>query len=90
MQNNVELNTRSRRKFSGIVASDKMDKTIIVKVVSFAKHKKYKKILKRYTRYKVHDEKNQAKAGDSVRIIETRPVSRDKRWRLIEILETKS
>jgi small subunit ribosomal protein S17 len=89
MQNNVELNTKSRRKFSGIVVSDKMDKTIIVKVVNFTKHKKYKKILKRYTRYKAHDEKNQAKTGDRVRIIETRPVSKDKRWRLLEILEIK-
>jgi small subunit ribosomal protein S17 len=89
MQNNVERD-KSRRKFTGTVVSDKMDKTIVVSVMSFSKHPKYKKITKRYAKFKAHDEKNSAKTGDKVRIAETRPLSRDKRWRLIEIVESKT
>jgi small subunit ribosomal protein S17 len=88
MQNNIEQ-AKSRKKFTGIVVSDKMDKTIVVSVTGFNKHPKYKKIVKRYAKFKAHDEKNSAKTGDRVRIIETRPLSKDKRWRLLEILETK-
>jgi len=71
------------RKFSGVVASDKNDKTIVVEVKTVKKHPKYKK---RYTvtnRYKVHDEKNEFKVGDKVSFVECRPISRDKRWRVV-------
>ncbi len=72
-----------KKKFDGIVVSDKMDKTIIVKVDRVKQHPKY---MKRYTvskRYKVHDEKEQYKEGDKVKFIECRPLSKDKRWRVI-------
>ncbi|MDD5504481.1 MAG: 30S ribosomal protein S17 [Candidatus Omnitrophica bacterium] len=86
MQNNAEK-AKVRRMFDGTVTSDKMDKTIVVSVMSFSRHPKYKKTMKRYVKFKVHDEGNEAKEGDRVRIVETRPLSRDKRWRLVEILE---
>jgi small subunit ribosomal protein S17 len=89
MQNNTKKN-KLRRRFAGTVVSDKMDKTIVVSVMSFSKHAKYKKITKRYAKFKAHDEKNAAKTGDRVRIAETRPLSKDKRWRLLEILENKA
>jgi small subunit ribosomal protein S17 len=76
-----------RRRYEGIVISDKMQKTIIVRVVVLSKHAKYGRIVKIYKKYKVHDEKNQAKKGDRVRIEETRPLSKDKRFRLVEIIE---
>lgn len=71
----------------GEVISDKMDKTIIVKSTRITKHPKYKRLVKRASRFKAHDEKNQAKIGDRVRIIETRPLSKDKRWMLLEVLK---
>ncbi len=71
-----------RREYVGVVLSDKMQKTIIVKVTRMSKHPKYGKIIRNYSRFKVHDEKNAAKTGDTVRIIETRPLSKDKRYRL--------
>ena len=73
-----------RKKFSGVVVSDKNDKTIVVKVETVKLHPKYKK---RYTvsrKYKVHDEKNEFKAGDKVTFVECRPLSRDKRWRVVK------
>jgi len=76
-----------RRVKQGRVASDKMDKTIVVVSETRVPHPVYKKIVRRSTRFKAHDERNEAKAGDLVRIEECRPVSRDKRWRLIEVLE---
>ena len=76
-----------RKERIGIVVSDKMRKTIIVRVERKVEHPLYKKIIKRYKKFKVHDEKNQAKIGDLVRIQETRPLSKMKRWRLIEIIE---
>ncbi|MFA5069442.1 MAG: 30S ribosomal protein S17 [Candidatus Omnitrophota bacterium] len=88
MQNNAEK-IKARRMFNGTVISDKMDKTIVVSVMSFCRHPKYKKTIKRYVKFKAHDEKNEANEGDKVRIIETRPLSKDKRWRLLEILEKK-
>lgn len=72
------------RKFSGEVVSDKNDKTIIVKVESVKKHPKYQKRYVVSRRYKVHDEKNEYKVGDKVSFIECRPLSRDKRWRVIK------
>ncbi|MEG0579461.1 MAG: 30S ribosomal protein S17, partial [Niameybacter sp.] len=71
----------------GKVVSDKMDKTIVVAVATKVSHPLYKKTLNRTTKFKSHDEENSAKIGDTVKIMETRPLSKDKRWRLVEILE---
>jgi len=71
----------------GVVISDKMDKTVVVKVEKLVKHPTYKKYIKRRVTYKAHDEQNQCVIGDKVAIVETRPLSRDKRWRVCEILE---
>ncbi|MBV8245228.1 MAG: 30S ribosomal protein S17 [Candidatus Eremiobacteraeota bacterium] len=76
-----------RRIKQGRVASDKMDKTIVVVTETRVPHPVYGKIVRKSTRFKAHDEKNEAKAGDIVRIAECRPMSRDKRWRLVEIVE---
>ena len=76
-----------RKERIGIVVSDKMDKTVVVAVESFRRHRIYKKILRRTARYKAHDEANEAKIGDLVRISETRPLSKLKRWRVAEIVE---
>ncbi len=71
----------------GIVVSDKMDKTVVVKVDQLIKHPVYKKYIKRRVTYKAHDEQNSCTVGDKILIVETRPLSRDKRWRVREILE---
>ncbi|HUA10179.1 MAG TPA: 30S ribosomal protein S17 [Candidatus Acidoferrales bacterium] len=71
----------------GRVASDKMDKTIVVVTETRVPHPTYGKIVRKSTRFKAHDEQNEAKVGDIVRIMECRPLSRDKRWRLVEIVE---
>jgi len=76
-----------RKVREGIVVSDKMDKTIVVAIETMILHPIYKKRVKRTTRFKAHDENNTAQPGDKVRIMETRPLSHDKRWRLVEILE---
>ena len=81
----MERNLRKTRM--GKVVSDKMDKTIVVAVVNNVKHPLYKKIIKRTYKLKAHDEKNECKTGDRVRVMETRPISRDKRWRLVSIIE---
>ena len=79
---------RNRRKTRvGIVVSDKMDKTITVAVEDHVKHALYGKIVKRTYKLKAHDENNEAKVGDTVKVMETRPLSKDKRWRLVEIVE---
>jgi small subunit ribosomal protein S17 len=79
---------RGRRKVrEGLVVSDKMDKTIVVNVEDRVKHRLYGKVLRQSSRLKAHDEANSAGLGDRVRIMETRPLSATKRWRLIEILE---
>ncbi len=70
-----------------MVVSDKMDKTVVVAIVDNVKHPLYKKIVKRTVRLKAHDEKNECRVGDRVEVMETRPLSKDKRWRVIEILE---
>jgi small subunit ribosomal protein S17 len=70
----------------GTVVSDKMQKTVVVAVERTKRHRLYNKTLKRTTRYKVHDERNECRLGDRVRIIETRPLSKEKRWRVLEIL----
>jgi small subunit ribosomal protein S17 len=71
----------------GVVVSAAMDKTIVVRVDSIKAHPKYKKVIRRSKKFHAHDEQNQAKAGDVVRIVETRPLSKTKRWRLAEIIE---
>lgn len=79
---------RGRRKVRiGYVTSDKMDKTIVVSVEEFVRHPLYGKRVKRTKKFKAHDEENTCGIGDKVRIMETRPLSRDKRWRLVEIVE---
>ncbi len=77
----------TKRSFVGIVTSDKMDKTIVVSISTKKLHRLYKKYVTRINKYKAHDEKNEANAGDRVRIVECRPLSRDKCWRLAEIIE---
>ena len=76
-----------RKTRTGIVVSDKMDKTVVVAIEDNVRHPLYKKIIKRTIKLKVHDENNECKIGDRVRIMETRPLSKDKRWRLVEIIE---
>jgi len=76
-----------RKEFVGTVISDKMQKTVIVRTMRLSKHPKYGKIVKRYNKFKAHDEKNVAKVGDTVRIVETRPLSKDKRFRVESVLK---
>lgn len=81
-------NTRNLRKERiGIVTSNKMDKSITIAVASKAKHPMYGKFIKKTSKFMAHDEKNDCNIGDTVRIMETRPLSKNKRWRLVEILE---
>lgn len=79
--------TTRRKVRVGKVVSDKMDKTIVVAVETYKKHPLYGKRVKYTKKFKAHDEENRAKVGDVVRIMETRPLSKDKRWRLVEIVE---
>ena len=80
--------SRGRRKVRlGTVISDKMNKTVIVQVGSSKAHRLYRKTVQQRTRFKVHDEKNECGVGDLVRIAETRPLSKEKRWRVLEIVE---
>ena len=76
-----------KKERQGIVVSDKMDKTIVVKVASYDPHPKYKKIIETNKNYKAHDENNVCGIGDKVEVMETRPLSKDKRWRLVNVLE---
>ncbi len=79
---------RGRRKVrTGLVVSDRMDKTVVVKISTQVKHAMYGKIVRRTTKLKAHDEAGQAKVGDRVRIVETRPLSKTKRWRVVEVME---
>ncbi len=86
----VAAETDTKRPFRktrvGVVVSDKMDKTIVVALVDHVRHPLYKKIVKRTSRIKAHDEKNECRVGDTVRVMETRPYSREKHWRLTDIL----
>ena len=81
----MERNLRKTRV--GIVTSDKMDKTIVVSIIDNVKHPLYGKIVKSTYKLKAHDENNECKIGDRVKVMETRPLSKDKRWRLVEIVE---
>ena len=82
-----ETRTTSRKTRVGKVVSDKMDKTVVVIVEDYVAHKTYKKIIGHTYRLKAHDENNECGVGDIVRVMETRPLSRDKRWRVVEIVE---
>ncbi len=81
----AERNLRKTRV--GMVVSDKMDKTVVVAIIDNVKHPLYKKIVKRTVRLKAHDENNECRKGDRVEVMETRPLSKDKRWRVVNILE---
>ena len=83
-ENATERNARKSR--TGLVVSDKMDKTVVVAIERRVPHPIYGKMITRTKRLKAHDEENSAKVGDTVRIVETRPLSKDKRWRLVEIM----
>ena len=85
------MSERGNRKTQiGIVVSDKMEKTAVVKVDRLVKHPVYNKYIKRSAKYKAHDEENSAKIGDKVLIVETRPLSKDKRWKIRQIIESKA
>ena len=76
-----------RRRLVGVVVSDKMEKTAVVAVTRLVRHPLYGRYVKKTAKYKIHDEKNDCRIGDVVRIMETRPLSKDKRWRLVEIMK---
>lgn len=76
-----------KKVHSGKVVSDKMDKTVVVAVTSLVKHPRYKKTVKQVAKFKAHDPENSARVGDTVKIIESRPISRDKRWTVVEVME---
>ena len=84
MPDNQRLKRRSKQ---GRVVSDKMDQTIVVLAETRVAHPVYGKIVRKSVKFKAHDEKNEAKAGDTVRIMESRPMSKDKRWRLVEVIQ---
>ncbi|MBE0569060.1 MAG: 30S ribosomal protein S17 [Deltaproteobacteria bacterium] len=82
------MDTRgARKKKVGTIVSDKMDKTVVVRVERLVPHEEYKKYVKRRENYKAHDEKNEFQVGDRVEIVETRPLSKDKRWRVARLIE---
>jgi len=87
-QDNAQsVNRPARKSRVGLVVSDKMEKTVVVSIERRVQHPVYGKMVRRTKRFKAHDEMNEAKTGDTVRIMETRPMSKDKRWRLVEIVE---
>ena len=77
----------SRKERIGFVTSDKMDKTVTVEVERKTQHPMYKRVINRTKKFKVHDEQEESREGDMVKIMETRPISKDKRWRLVEVVE---
>ena len=83
----AELERNERKVRDGIVVSDKMDKTVVIAIKDKAKHPLYKKTINKTKKLKAHDENNECGIGDTVRIVETRPLSKDKRWRVVEIIE---
>ena len=88
MEDNTNTIVRGYRKTrTGIVVSDKMDKTVVVAVRTKVRHPLYGKMVNKTTKFKAHDENNECGVGDTVRIMETRPLSKDKRWRIVEIIE---
>lgn len=87
MDANIQKMTEGKLVLQGVVVSDKMDKTIVVEIVMRKLHPLYKKYVNKTKRVKAHDENNEAHVGDTVRVVECRPLSREKRWRLVEIVE---
>jgi small subunit ribosomal protein S17 len=87
MTNEQATERNARKSRTGLVVSDKMDKTVVVAIERRVPHPIYGKMITRTKRLKAHDEENSAKVGDTVRIVETRPLSKDKRWRLVEIID---
>ncbi len=84
----TQASERARRKVrTGVVVSDKMDKTVLVKIDRQIRHPLYQKIVRRSSRLAAHDERNEAHMGDTVRVVETRPLSKTKRWRVVEVVE---
>lgn len=81
------MNRNLRKDRTGVVVSNKMDKSIVVQIIRKVKHPVYGKIVKKSSKFMAHDEKNDCNIGDTVRIMETRPLSKDKCWRLVEIIE---
>ena len=81
------MERNQRKTIIGTVVSDKMDKTIVVAVNTFVSHSLYSKQMKKTTKFKAHDENNEYNIGDKVKIMETKPISKEKRWRVVEILE---
>lgn len=81
------MERNNRKSQTGVVVSDKMDKTVVIEVSSHVRHPLYKKYIKRTVRLKAHDENNECGIGDTVRVMETRPLSKDKHWRVISIIE---
>lgn len=81
------MERNNRKSQTGVVVSDKMDKTVVVEVSSHVRHPLYKKYIKRTVRLKAHDEKNECGIGDTVRVMETRPFSKEKHWRVVSIIE---
>jgi small subunit ribosomal protein S17 len=77
----------NKRLITGVVVSDKMEKTVVVRTERLVKHQVFKKYIRRHVKYKAHDESNGCKTGDRVLIVESKPISKDKRWRVREILE---
>ena len=86
MTNEQSTDRNARKSRTGLVVSDKMDKTVVVAIERRVPHPIYGKMITRTKRLKAHDEENSAKVGDTVRIVETRPLSKDKRWRVVEIV----
>ena len=87
MTNEQATERNARKSRTGLVVSDKMDKTVVVAIERRVPHPIYGKMITRTKRLKAHDEENSAKVGDTVRIVETRPLSKDKRWRVVEIVD---
>lgn len=88
MNENTTLPVKAKRYREGIVLSNKMQKTIVVEVTRLMRHPEFGKVIRDRKKYSVHDEKNDAKIGDKVRIVETRPLSKTKRWKLVEVLKS--
>ena len=86
-QENATQRTTSRKTRIGVVVSDKMDKTVVIAITGSKAHPLYKKVIKVTVKIKAHDEKNECAVGDRVKVMETRPLSKEKRWRVVEILE---
>ena len=86
-QSSQAINRAARKTRVGLVVSDKMEKTVVVSIERRVQHPVYGKMIRRTKKLKAHDETNDAKTGDTVRIMETRPMSKDKRWRVVEIVE---